>query len=421
MIIRMDALIQVFAHALDMVEIAYLGASTNHGKRIAILCAAMGQRLGMNEQELSDLVSCAMLHDNALTEYFLILEGRNDAELVGTHCEIGQRNVDLLPFAGNTGGFILYHHERADGQGPFKMSEGYCPLSAELIAASDMIDVERHLQRITDKELPALRKDIETDIHRRFTGRAGNALLEILNEDMLASLRDDVIEETLRRTVPPWSMKLDNPSLLPVAEFIAHIIDYKSKFTRIHTQQIANRAWVMAEYYGYDLVEKIQLYLAAALHDIGKLAVPSEVLEKPGKLTDEEFKIIQTHIVQTRNILCGIKTQNNDQTQECGLGIITEWAANHHEKLDGRGYPLGKSAAELDFNSRLMACIDIYQAVSEERPYHPRRSHAGTMVILNHIAESGGIDPAIVQDMEKVMAPYSLRDVEAPKLIRAAQ
>ena len=162
----------------------------------------------------------------------------------------------------------------------------------------------------------------------------------------------------------------------------------------------------MAEYYGYDAAQKNQLFLAAALHDLGKLAVPSEVLEKPGKLTHEEFKIIKTHIVQTRNLLSG--------QSGLELGDMVEWAANHHEKLDGSGYPLGKRDAELDFNSRLMACIDIYQAVSEERPYHPRRSHAETMPVLRGIAEKGGVDPAIVADLDTAMAAYSDRDVPAP-------
>ena len=402
----MDTLVQVLAHALDMVEIAYLGASTNHGKRIAVLCAAMGRHLGMDEQELSNLISCALLHDNALTEYILLKTGREeDAVYLGAHCEIGQRNIEILPFKGNINGFILYHHERADGQGPFKMSEGYYPLAAELIATADMIDVERHLQRIAPTLLPILRESINEDIQRRFTGRAGNALLAVLDEDMLASLQNDYIEQTIRRSVPPWTIEADDPALIPIAELIARIIDYKSKFTRLHTQQIANRAWIMAEYYGYDLTTKIQLYLAAALHDIGKLAVPSEVLEKPGKLNDEEFKIIQTHIVQTRNTLSALEGQEQ----------IIEWASNHHEKLDGRGYPLGKTAADLDFNSRLMACIDIYQAVSEERPYHPSRSHAETMSVLNSMAEKS-VDPVIVRDMDKVMAPYSGRDVEGPVL-----
>jgi HD-GYP domain-containing protein (c-di-GMP phosphodiesterase class II) len=204
-------------------------------------------------------------------------------------------------------------------------------------------------------------------------------------------------------------MDMEDPALVPIAELIAHIIDFKSAFTRMHTQQIANRAWVMAEHYGYDPAQKIQLYLAAALHDLGKLAVPSGVLEKPGKLDPDEFEIIKTHIVQTRNLLSGA-------AKSTGLEQITEWAANHHEKLNGSGYPLGKTAADLDFNSRLMACIDIYQAVSEERPYHPRRSHAETMPILFNMAEKGGIDPAIVRDMDQVMAAWSGRDVETPRL-----
>ena len=410
----MDALIRVLAQALDMVEIAYLGASTNHGKRIAVVCAAMGRHLGMNEAELSDLVTCALLHDNALTEYILLLKesAEEDATRLGAHCEIGQRNAEILPFNGNIQGYILYHHERADGQGPFKMSEGYYPLAAELIAAADMIDVGRPLSRVSPDELPALREVISADMHRRFTGRAAGALLAVLDEDMLVSLRDDRIEKSACRSIPAWTMEMDDPALVPIAELIARIIDYKSAFTKIHTQQIANRAWVMAEHYGYDPAQKIQLYLAAALHDLGKLAIPPVVLEKPGKLDHDEFEIIKTHIVHTRELLSGLAGE--------GIGNIVEWASNHHEKLDGRGYPLGKTGADLDFNSRLMACIDIYQAVSEERPYHPRRSHADTMPILHDMAEKGGIDPAIVRDMDKVMLPWSGRDLETPKLNRPA-
>ena len=175
----MDVLIGVLAQALDVVEIAYLGASTNHGRRIAVLCAAMGRHLGMNEDELSDLVTCALLHDNALTEYFLLLKDNAewDVSRLGAHCKIGQRNAEILPFKGTIGGYILYHHERADGRGPFNMTEGYYPQAAELIAAADMIDVESPLYCVPPEELPALRKRIDGDIHRRFTGKAGNALL----------------------------------------------------------------------------------------------------------------------------------------------------------------------------------------------------------------------------------------------------
>jgi HD-GYP domain-containing protein (c-di-GMP phosphodiesterase class II) len=402
----MDALIRVLAQALDMVEVAYLGASSNHGKRIAVLCAAMGRHLGMGEDALSDLVTCALLHDNALTEYFLVLGNEEHAASLGAHCEIGQRNAEILPFKGDISGHILYHHERADGQGPFRMSEGYYPLAAQLIAVADMIDVANHLEQVPPEKLPALRQSITSNAHRRFTGCAVDALLAALTDDLLASLRNDRIAESACRSIPAWTMEMDDPALLPIAELIARIIDYKSNFTRIHTQQIANRAWVMAEHYGYDVTQKIQLYLAAALHDLGKLAIPPEVLEKPGKLDHDEFEIIKTHIVHTRELISGLAGE--------GIGNIVEWAANHHEKLDGSGYPLGKAGAALDFNSRLMACIDIYQAVSEERPYHPRRGHGETMQVLNSMAAKGGIDPVIVRDMDAVMISWSGRDVESP-------
>ncbi|GHV70131.1 HD family phosphohydrolase [Spirochaetia bacterium] len=405
MIIQMDALIQALAQALDMVEISYLGASTNHGKRIAVLCAAMGRHQGMEGPELSRLVTCALLHDNALTESILENQHHEISDLK-PHCIIGQQNVEILPFKKDIGGYILYHHERADGQGPFKLSEGYYPEAAQFIAAADMLDVERQLQRVMPEMLPELRQSIVNDTHHRFTGLASGALLSVLDEDMLASLRDDRIAESVRLTVPAWTMNVDDPALICLAELIARIIDYKSNFTRIHTQQIANRAWVMAEYYGYSITEKTHFFLAAALHDLGKLAIPSEVLEKPGKLTDAEFEIIKTHIVHTRDLLKGLT----------GLENIVEWASNHHEKLDGSGYPLNKTADNLDFNSRLMAGIDIYQAVSEERPYHPRRSHEETMPILENMAERGGIDKKIVADLSRVMAPYSGKDVAAPVL-----
>ena len=90
---------------------------------------------------------------------------------------------------------------------------------------------------------------------------------------------------------------------------------------------------------------------------------------------------------------------------------IKSWAAGHHEKLDGSGYSFGKSGPALDFNARLVACIDIYQAVSERRPYHEARSHAETMPILRQMAAQGLIDGQIVRDLDEVMAEYSGREV----------
>lgn len=389
MTLRLDKIIYAIAAALDIVESQFVGATTNHGKRIAVLCAAMARHLGLSDKEISAIATCALFHDSALTE----------APDMPRHCELGQRNIELLSLT-NIDGVVLYHHEHADGGGIFNKKEGEYPLGAELIAIADMLDVENNLQRLRgiDTFLSKARRD------NRFTKRAAYALTAVLDADLLEQLRDDNIFATAERLIPAWNVNADDEVFINLAELAARIIDYKSEFTRKHTSQIANRAWVMGEFYGYSRDEKASLYLAAALHDIGKLATPTAILEKPGKLTDEEFSIIKDHVTNTQAMLYGIS----------GLENIRAWAGNHHEKLDGTGYPKGLTGAELDFNSRMLACIDIYQAVSEPRPYHGQRSHEETMPILFNMSERGFIDDAIVRDLDKIMKQYSLQDVPKP-------
>jgi HD-GYP domain-containing protein (c-di-GMP phosphodiesterase class II) len=162
----------------------------------------------------------------------------------------------------------------------------------------------------------------------------------------------------------------------------------------------------MGGYYKFDPAAQAELFLAASLHDIGKLATPTAILEKPGKLNDEEFAIIKDHVRMTWEILKNVE----------GLADISTWASSHHEKLDGTGYFLGKKAGEMDFNSRLLACIDIYQAVSEERPYHPKRSHGDTMQVLNKMADNGKIDGNIVKDMDMALAQFEGKDIPRPEM-----
>jgi HD-GYP domain-containing protein (c-di-GMP phosphodiesterase class II) len=424
----MDSLIKSITTALDTVEHDILGASTNHGKRIAVLCAKMGKILGKNQNEVLALASCAMLHDNALTEYIIaeLLKGNIEPEFslrtasyedvslamddsplgqaMKKHCEFGQQNIDALDFKTGIKGFILFHHERADGKGPYGMKEGQGPVEAELIAIADSVDVTYSLKDIKEDDLQPIRRSIENESGKRHSKAAVKVLLEILDWPMALSLKDNVINETANEILVPWVLDIGDESIFNLAGFITKIIDCKSIFTMRHSTQIANKAWFMAGYYKYSREEQIKLYLAASLHDLGKLVIPAAILEKPGKLTDDEFHIIKDHVYQTWELLKDID----------GFQLICDWASNHHEKLDGKGYPFGKKADELDFNSRLMACLDIYQAVSEERPYHPARDHKSTMQILNEMANADALDKAIVNDLSTALAPFDGKDLPVP-------
>jgi HD-GYP domain-containing protein (c-di-GMP phosphodiesterase class II) len=393
----MDSLIKSIATALDIVEGGLLGASTNHGKRIAVLCAKMGKVLGKTPEEITALAVCALLHDSALTEYILSERtGGGHDHAMKKHCEIGQRNVDALRFKTNVKDFILYHHERADGKGPFGIQEGEGPLEAELITIADSIDVVYHLQRLETEGLPTIRDIVVKETGKHYSKTAAATMLEILDWSTVLSLKDNVIKQTASDTLFPWTVDIQTETVFGLANFVARIIDYKSVFTEKHSTQIAKKAWFMGKYYRYEPEKLTELYLAASLHDLGKLAVPSDILEKPGKLSGEEFEIIKKHVHLTWELLNDIE----------GFETICQWASNHHEKLDGSGYPFGKKASELDFNSRLLACLDLYQAISEERPYHSGRNHGDTMQILYEMADMGKIDGDIVKDLCLALASY---------------
>ncbi|MDR2746186.1 MAG: HD domain-containing protein [Treponema sp.] len=391
---RMDKLIIVFGEALDIVEGELLGASTHHGKRIAALCAGMGRKLNMDDNRLITLAGCALLHDNALTEYILSeQEGAFHDPAMKLHCEYGERNIRTIMFPGNMENLILYHHERADGSGPYGKTD--YPFEAEIIGIADEVDVNWHLQRCSPEDLPKIGEFIQQSY--RFFPETQALLMETLNGDMLRSLRNDEINTTVEKLIPPWELDNTDPRLPEITAFMGHVIDYKSIFTRRHSAGVVEKALVMSAYYGYGISERNMLCLAANLHDIGKLAVPTAILEKPGQLNREEFQQIAGHVQKTAELLTGLEGCSG------GLDDVRTWASNHHEKLDGSGYPQKKKAADMDFNSRLLVCLDIYQAVSEERPYHPARNHGDTMKILRDMAEKGAVDGGIVKDMDKAL------------------
>ena len=172
------------------------------------------------------------------------------------------------------------------------------------------------------------------------------------------------------------------------------MIHAQSEFTQRHSSGLSEKLEMMAGFYKLDPELTLKLSIATDLHDLGKLVINSSILDKPGKLTVEEFEEIKKHPMITR--LCLQKIN--------GFEDITGWASNHHEKLDGSGYPQGLKACDLDFNSRMIACLDVYQALREERPYRIELDHQGAMKILNNMAETGLLDHRIADDIDTVFS-----------------
>lgn len=155
------------------------------------------------------------------------------------------------------------------------------------------------------------------------------------------------------------ALAADDESVDRIAEAFARVIDAKSPFTARHSERVAEIADGIALELGFDADERRTMRRAALLHDIGKLAVSNRILDKPGKLSEEEFRDVRTHPVHTLSILA---------RAPC-FAHLAELAANHHEKLDGSGYPRSLAAEELDLAMRVLSVADVYEALTAERPY----------------------------------------------------
>ena len=405
MIFRMDQFLLSLSAGLDAVEGELFGVTTNHGKRIAILTMAMGRRLGWNDDELIGVASCSLLHDNALSEHSRSMKpDRPHDESFRSHCIRGEENALHLPFPADVAGVIKYHHEYADRSGPFGMDANNIPMAAQMIALAEDLDTHHDFHRPSEAA-DTIRVEIQKKRGTFYTAQAADAMLAVLDDTLLTSLRDDRVDATFRQMMPQWTVKKEPSELMEIAKIVASIIDYKSKFTAKHTIQIANRAYWMARYYGSDPETCATIYLAASFHDIGKLITPTAILEKPNRLTEEEYCIIQDHVLWSYRLLKDVE----------GFGEICRWATTHHRKLDGWGYPeLPDEYLDLDFFSRMMACIDVYQAVRETRPYHAGRTHRETMDIMWNMANRGEIDRDITRDMDAEMARFETGDGDVP-------
>ena len=140
---------------------------------------------------------------------------------------------------------------------------------------------------------------------------------------------------------------------------LADTIDAKDKYTSGHSRRVAEYSVMIAEKAGKTEEECKEIYLTALLHDIGKIAIPDAIINKEGKLTDEEYAIIKTHPQVGRDILSKISI-----SPELAIG-----ASFHHERYDGKGYPFGLKGEEIHETARIIAVADTFDAMTSKRSY----------------------------------------------------
>ncbi len=178
----------------------------------------------------------------------------------------------------------------------------------------------------------------------------------------------------------------DDARLDGVAQAFASVIDAKSPYTCDHSRRVAEYASAIGARLGFEGQAAIRLRRAALLHDIGKLGVPNSILDKPGKLTPEEWQVIRLHPRHTLSILESVP-------------LFREFAVDascHHEKLNGTGYHAGLTASDLSMAARVIAVADVTDALSAERPYRPPLDAGEVCRILEDECRAGAWCPESV-------------------------
>ena len=266
------------SYALDCIEAELVNIKNKHGKRVAYISVCMAEYWAIQGEALQDLAMCALLHDNALTQYISeelkkdsVIDLKKDLseEKTNLHCIYGEKNITKLPFKTDVSNVILYHHEHADGTGPFQKKWNEIPLFARIIHLADIIDIIRNSIDSDDNSWDFMCQYLSKNKDSLFDSECVNAFLHVFTKESFMCLSDGSFETKLWEAIPREKMVFDWKMCKDVADFFAKIVDYKSSFTSRHSIGVAEKASMLAKYMGYDSITVQKMYLAGALHDIG--------------------------------------------------------------------------------------------------------------------------------------------------------
>lgn len=298
------------------------------------------------------------------------------SELIAVRCERGAEIATMLGFPEETAQAILTLDEHWDGKGhPLGLRGEAIPIEGRICSLAQTMEVfiaEHDIDtacRIAQRRRSSW---FDPELVRIFCTLAlkDSFIQSVTARDARSNLQDLEPEDHIRT--------VDDSMLDRIAVAFSRVIDAKSPWTFEHSEGVANVATDIAHRMGLDEARCRELRLAALLHDIGKLGVSNLILDKPGRLTEDEYAQMRAHTVHTQRILERVSPFRR----------FADYAAAHHERLDGGGYHLGLSGAEIAPEARILAVADVCDALSAERPYRkgmPReqvdaivRSDAGT-------------------------------------------
>ena len=356
-----------------------------HSLQVAYLTLKICKNLDIDEDTKNSLVIAAYFHDFSAEKTNMCdsLDKYEKGNEVKEHCILGYLLFKFLLPKSDICKFILYHHNTYDVDYIINNIEN--PLESNIIKLADDISI----YNIFNEQASV--NDVIDFLNERSYMYNSNYLNRFLDTNAKMAI-ENVLNESYKENF--WKeVDLLNYKVITIEDIIvclAFIIDCKCDITNFHSLSVSNTSCMLGKYFNLSENEYYNLKIGSLLHDIGKIAIPNEILKKEGPLTKAEFEIMKQHAVYTYEILSNLKHEH-----------ILNIASNHHEKLNGKGYPRGLS--DLTLSEKIVAVADIFVALIQKRSYKDGFSKDKVIEILSNCANKGEIDGEVVK---KVIENY---------------
>lgn len=400
--ISRNDLVLAFSEALDLLDTSL----HHHHMTVAFIAHHISEYLSITASDKNDLILAALLHDIGLFK-----REKNKSSLIGKtsaissdellenefdearnqlHSRIGYLLIHQYPSFENIAFIVLHHHS------PYKTHGKDGTLLSQLLYLANYISL------LIDNTRPLLvqRDNIVAQIK---AGR-GTRFMPILCDAFVKLAPIEAfwmaIEYKRMKDNVKSAMHSDHrirtiAELFHVGRLFITAIDYRSRYTAAHSIGVSRVAKYIAELAMIPEIDQAIIEVSGYFHDIGKVAISKDILDKPGRLSDDEFAIIKSHAFYTFEILKNID----------GFNEIAEIAAYHHERLDASGYPYHIRGQHLSDYSRLVAVADLFTALTEKRPYRNMLSKDQIVEIL--------IDQVVKGQIENKYVDLVIRNFDA--------
>jgi HD-GYP domain-containing protein (c-di-GMP phosphodiesterase class II) len=387
--VMLDDLVLSLSDSLDRIH----PCAADHQQRVAYIALRIAKAMGYGPNDRADLMYAAALHDIGLLSAEEKIQSMSMyLEDVLWHEQAGRHLLHIFPAFDRASRIVRVHHRPWSDGAPGDAADETVRMFGDMVHLADHVDRMVRRERGILGQVKAVMGEVSRLSGSEFSPEVVECFRDLAGQESfwldIGSLRI----RSLLSAMAQWPrVGLDLDALEQIAGIFNRIVDFRSRYTASHSAGVAAVAEMLARKMRFSETECRQVRIAGHLHDLGKVAIANTTLNKPEPLDPEEFDSVRSHPYYTYQILSTIE----------GFEEIAKWAAFHHERLDGRGYPFHLTGEEIPLCARILCVADVFTALTENRPHRERTGRKDSIPILREMAETRALDRSIVGALQK--------------------